>query len=332
MLQSTTISFLKDKKNLLAFSAGGDSTALFFLLLENDLPFDIAIVNYNRREQAKEEVTYAKALAKRYKKLCFVLDAPKITKNFEAYARKIRYDFFETLIKEHGYDTLLTAHHLGDRLEWFLRQLCKGSGCVELAGMQKMQTRNGYTLIRPLLDVTKEEILAYLKQNSIVYFHDETNDDETYERNFFRHNFAAPLLKRYAKGVKQSFSYIDEDISSLCDTTPFALIGDFAYKQATNPLADMRSIDRFFKQNDHSITANEKTLLKQMENTLIARKYLVVFYKGYIFIAPYDTTQERMPKDFKEECRKLAIEPKLRHYLYRNETVYKKIKSLTQAT
>ena len=56
-------SVIKNQKNLLAFSAGIDSSALFFLLLEQNIPFDIAIVNYNQREQSKEEVSYAKELA-----------------------------------------------------------------------------------------------------------------------------------------------------------------------------------------------------------------------------------------------------------------------------
>ena len=56
-------SAIQNQKNLLAFSAGVDSSALFFLLLEQNIPFDIAIVNYNLRVQSKDEVFYAKNLA-----------------------------------------------------------------------------------------------------------------------------------------------------------------------------------------------------------------------------------------------------------------------------
>ena len=59
---------IKNQKNLLAFSAGIDSSALFFLLIEKDIPFDIAIVNYNLRAQSNDEVSYAKELAKKYNK------------------------------------------------------------------------------------------------------------------------------------------------------------------------------------------------------------------------------------------------------------------------
>jgi tRNA(Ile)-lysidine synthase len=155
---------LKSSKNLLAFSAGVDSTALFFLLLESDIKFDIAIVNYNLRTQSKLEVQYAKDLAKKYNKKIFIkeIDKNEVDKikqnNFEAKAREIRYDFFLTCIDENSYDTLLMAHHLGDRLEWFLMQLSKGAGLYELAGMKSVEKRDSYSLIRPLLHVSKDEL------------------------------------------------------------------------------------------------------------------------------------------------------------------------------
>ena len=66
MLQQKTKELLKNSKNLLAFSAGGDSTALLFLLLDNNIQFDIAIVDYGIRKQSKDEVAYAQELAKQY--------------------------------------------------------------------------------------------------------------------------------------------------------------------------------------------------------------------------------------------------------------------------
>ena len=64
-------SVIKNQKNLLAFSAGVDSVALFFLLLEQNISFDIAIVDYNLRAQSKDEISYAKELAFKYNKFTF---------------------------------------------------------------------------------------------------------------------------------------------------------------------------------------------------------------------------------------------------------------------
>ena len=70
-LDNETLKTLKQTKNLLAFSGGGDSVALFFLLLQNDIEFDIAIVDYGVREQSILEVEYAKELAATHNKKCY---------------------------------------------------------------------------------------------------------------------------------------------------------------------------------------------------------------------------------------------------------------------
>ncbi|WP_321777593.1 tRNA lysidine(34) synthetase TilS [Sulfurimonas sp.] len=211
MLEISSLKTLKDKKNLLAFSAGVDSTALFFLLLKHNIKFDIAIVNYGQRTQAKEEIDYAKKLASTNRLTCHTLDALRIDTNFEHKAREIRYDFFEELITTYHYDNLLTAHHLGDRFEWMLMQFCKGAGCAELAGMRSEENRKFYTLVRPLLKFEKKELYNYLNINNIKYFEDKSNLDEDIKRNSFRHNFASPLLNKYRDGIKKSFEYLDED-------------------------------------------------------------------------------------------------------------------------
>ena len=85
------LSHLRDKKNLLAFSAGVDSSALFFLLVENHIKFDIAIVNYGTRENSDKEEAHAKVLAKTHKLFCHSIKAPKFDTHFEKQARDFRY-------------------------------------------------------------------------------------------------------------------------------------------------------------------------------------------------------------------------------------------------
>ena len=317
---------LEDKKNLLAFSAGVDSTALFFLLLEHNISFDIAIVDYGTREQSKEEVAYAKELAKIHNLTCFLHQAPKIKHNFEATARDIRYTFFEELIKKHHYDNLLTAHHLGDRLEWMLMQFCKGAGCVELSGMQSIAARDGYTLIRPLLAYDKSDLLAYLTRGGHRYFQDASNTDERYLRNTFRKEFATPLLERYKEGIRRSFAYIDKDRELLESNITPSLHGEFAYFKTISPRVDMRVIDKYFKSLGHLITSHEKELLLHESCVVIGREFVVARHKEFVFIAPY--LQTTMPKAFKEKMRKLGIEPKLRGYLSHNDDVVELIVSL----
>jgi len=315
MLHNKTKEALQTTKNLLAFSAGGDSTALLFILLENNIKFDIAIVDYGIREQSKKEVAYAKALAKQYNFTCNIHQAKEIASNFEANARKTRYDFFETLIQEHHYDTLLTAHHLGDRFEWMLMQFCKGAGCAELAGMQEKVQRSDYMLYRPLLHVDKQELLEYLHVNNIKYFEDKSNLDEKYKRNTFRHNYTKPLLEKYLQGIKKSFEYIDADVHDLIQNSPLKKINELAYfKKTPTTRNDIYLIDKYLKSLNHLMSGNEKKLLQEKQTVVIGRKYIVTTMRDYVCIAPH-IKAANMPKSFKEKMRLLHVEPKLRGYL-----------------
>jgi len=315
MLKNKTKEELQTTKNLLAFSAGGDSTALLFLLLENNIVFDIAIVDYGLRAQSKEEVSYAKALAKQYGFTCNVYQAKEIEANFEANARKIRYDFFETLIQEHSYDTLLTAHHLGDRFEWMLMQFCKGAGCAELAGMKEKTKRNDYILYRPLLHVDKQELLEYLHVKEIKYFEDESNLDEKYRRNTFRHTYTKPLLQEYLQGIKKSFEYIDADVQDLIQDSPLKKINELVcFKKTPTSRNDIYLIDKYLKSRNHLMSGDEKKLLQEKQTAVIGRKYIVTTVSNYVCIAPY-VKAKNMPKNFKEKMRLLHVEPRLRGYL-----------------
>ena len=313
MLQNSQL--LKESKNLLAFSGGGDSTALFFLLLEHNIQFDIAIVDYALRMQSKEEVAYAKALAKKYNLRCYLHNAKNIISNFEANARKIRYDFFETIIKEHNYTTLLTAHHLGDRFEWMLMQFCKGAGCAELTGMQSISQRNGYKLYRPLLHLDKSDLLEYLHRRDIQYFEDESNNDEKYRRNSFRKLHTTPLLQEYKEGIQRSFAYMDEDVTTLIQTSELKSCNQLAYFQTTgSKRSDIFAIDKYLKSKGHIITAKERALLKEEKSLVLGRKYIVVWHRNFLFIAPF-IKAKNMDKRVKEKMRLLKIDPKLRGYL-----------------
>jgi len=102
------LTHLKYENNLLAFSAGIDSSALFFLLLENNIKFDIAIVDYGIRNESKKEVAHAKALAKKHKLFCHSIEAPKFDTHFEKKARDFRYEFFDSLVtieRQHTHST-----------------------------------------------------------------------------------------------------------------------------------------------------------------------------------------------------------------------------------
>ena len=329
MLKQSSLHLLKEKRNLLAFSGGADSSALFFLLRENNIVFDIAIIDYGIREQSKEEVHYAQELADRYSLKCHLLTSPLLLKNFESQARAVRYNFFSSLTKEYNYENLLTAHHLGDRFEWMLMQFTKGAGCVELAGMKEHERREDYALIRPLLHLDKSELLKYIREKQIQFFEDETNLNENIKRNSFRHKYSNPLLKKFLGGIKKSFDYIDEDRDELIEDIKVQTIESFAYFKSTdNQRADIFAIDKYLKKKSYMPSSSERELLKNKTVVNLGRRFLINQQHGYVFIMPCVGESLSMPKNFKEECRILKIEPKLRSFLYQNQDVFLKVKDL----
>ena len=310
-------SAIRNQKNLLAFSAGVDSSALFFLLLENNIPFDIAIVNYNLRAQSKKEISYAKELAHKYKKEIFIYETKlESNSNFEKKARDIRYAFFDEIIKEHHYVNLITAHQLNDKLEWFMMQLSKGAGLVELIGFNEFEHKENYQIYKPLLNISKDELEKYLLENNHKYFVDQSNFDEKYKRNFFRHNFSDKFINNFNKGIKKSFEYLQKDLDSLdIQNKPLKKIKDLEiFLNQKDDNLNIRTIDLSLKRRGILLSfANRNEILKQKEIS-ISNKINISINEDYIFIAP--KVEIIMDKEFKESCRIEKIPKNIRPYIF----------------
>ncbi|RLA69053.1 MAG: tRNA lysidine(34) synthetase TilS [Epsilonproteobacteria bacterium] len=313
------ISLLLNKKNLLAFSSGIDSSALFFLLIENNIKFDIAIIDYGLREQSKEEILHAKALAKKYKLFCHNIKAPKFDTHFEKQARDFRYEFFESLISIEGYDTLLTAHQLNDQLEWMLMRLSKGAGVSELLGLSAFTKKDTYTLVRPLLDYSKEELLGYLKEHDHPYFIDESNSDEKYERNAFRKQFSDPLMAKYKEGIKRSFEYLKKDKEEL-EKGFETLYSEKALRviKLHTPISKIKATDLALKALGYLLSASQRKEIEKEESLVIGGEWAIARQDNLLYITPYVSAE--MPKAFKEACRVKKIPAKVRPYIF-NENI-----------
>lgn len=310
-------SAIRNQKNLLAFSAGVDSTALFFLLLKQNISFDIAIVDYNLRIQSKDEISYAKELAIKYNKKIFIKNIKlENNSNFEKTARDIRYKFFEEIIFENSYENLITAHQLNDKLEWFFMQLSKGAGLVELIGFNEFEQKENYKIYKPLLNITKDELEIYLKENNHKYFIDYSNFDEKYKRNYFRHNFANKFLEEFSNGVKKSFEYLQNDLNSLnIQINPIKKIEELEiFTNQKDDNLNIRTIDLSLKKRGFLLSSSQRDeILKQKEIT-ICHKVNISIKEDYIWIVPSSTTT--MDKKFKEKCRLLKIPQNIRAYLF----------------
>lgn len=315
LLFTAHCSLLTKTKNLLAFSAGIDSSALFFLLLESNIPFDIALVNYGTRANSDVEEAHAIALADTYGKKCYTVKAPQFKSNFEANARAFRYGYFEEIITKEGYDVLLTAHQLNDRLEWFLMRLAKGAGVSELTGMEVITDKTTYQIIRPLLHIPKTALQRYMDQNNFPYFIDESNQDEKYERNRFRKEYADTLIESYADGIARSFSYLERDKQSLNMHYEVLYAKDqLRILRLYAPEAKAHAADKMLKMLGYLLSAAQRKEIQKENSIVIGGKWAVEVQNNLLYIAPYIT--ENMSKSFKEKCRVHKIPAKVRGYCY----------------
>lgn len=321
---------LKEGKVLLAFSGGVDSTALFHLLLENSIAFDIAHVNYHTRPSSDHEALSAQQLAQSHGLHCYVHSCRLSGSNFEHHARIQRYQFFEYLIKKYHYPYLLTAHQLNDRLEWLMMQLCRGSGLPELLGVKSMDRRGDITLIRPLLQHDRQEIEEYLNEHQLSHFIDESNHDEKYTRNRFRQQFSTPLMREHTDALRRSFRYLEEDNETLIEKIDFQTCGELSWVKNPNSVRSLiYGTDKHLKSLGILMSGSEKESLKKEKSCVISRKYVVSIEENMTFISPYHPNVI-MDKGFKEECRKLKINPKLRGFLYGSPQAYTAIRRLKE--
>ena len=191
---------------LLALSGGADSVALLSLLCDyakkHSAPLAVAHVNHKLRgADADADRDFCRDLAVKHDLPFYLLEtdvarlAAEHHRGIEEEARIVRYDFFASLMEAHGIPLLVTAHHADDNAETVLLHLTRGSGLRGLAGIAPVRDFGSGKLIRPLLSVTKEEILAFCEAKGLAYVTDATNDDTDYARNRIRHKVIPELCR-----------------------------------------------------------------------------------------------------------------------------------------
>lgn len=196
----------KDAGVLLAFSGGADSSALLHILDQQakQYGFSLTLVHVNhgiRGKEADRDEAFCKKTAERYGYPIFITraDLPALAKEhkrgLEEEARRLRYEVFARVMDETGAKILVTAHHADDNLETVLFRLSRGSSLKGLCGIAPTRPFGKGHLVRPLLGVSKEEILAYCREQKIDFVEDSTNAELSYSRNFIRRKLV-PDFKR----------------------------------------------------------------------------------------------------------------------------------------
>ncbi len=134
--------------------------------------------------------------------------------NLEANARSARYDALMRMADHHDCRYIASAHHADDQIETLLMNLMRGSGLWAMGGMRASTTLRHRTLIRPMLAVTRDEIMALLDRASLAWRDDETNADTGYTRNRIRHELV-PVLRSIDPGIAEHAAQWAGDLSGL---------------------------------------------------------------------------------------------------------------------
>ena len=317
MISQNALDRLSSGANLLAFSHGVDSTALFYILDKAGVKFDLAIVDHNVREQSKFEVESAKELASKFGKKIYVKSVILDRSNFEKNAREARYEFFGEICQKYGYENLILAHQFDDKFEWFLMQLGKGAGLKELFGMSELERREHFWLVRPLLKLRKKELQNYLDERGLRYFVDETNLEGKLKRSFVRLNFSEPFLDEYFSGVKKSFEFLEADRQILLPNITKIDDEIFIIKNDSNVV---RGVDVAAKELNVLLSKAQKdelsTNLAKQTSVVLSGKIAVGYANEYILVTPF--CKAVMPKEFKERARILRLPAINRGYLFTN--------------
>ena len=201
---------------VIGVSGGPDSMALLYILNEfknkMDLNIICAHVNHNKRKESEQEKI---DLENYCKKNNITFEYIKVTNwgddNFHNEARSVRYNFFEELVYNYGAKYLMTAHQGDDLIETILMRIVRGSTLKGYSGFSRIVDKGDYKIIRPLITVTKDEILKFDEKNGIQYAIDESNNEDHYTRNRYRHT-VLPFLKQEEPNIHKKFLKFSETL------------------------------------------------------------------------------------------------------------------------
>lgn len=190
-------------------SAGPDSMFLLNALLLLRKKYNIKIINAHVNHNVRKESDSEEKFLMNY---CInhnvFFESMKIEEysqdNFHNQARNIRYNFFLDIVNKYDAKYLMTAHHGDDLIETILMRIVRGSTLKGYSGFESVTNSNGFTIVRPLIHLTKDYIKNYDDMNNIPYVIDKSNYKNKYTRNRYRMNIL-PFLKEEDSHVHEKF-------------------------------------------------------------------------------------------------------------------------------
>lgn len=230
-------------------SGGADSIALLFSLwlLRDKLGITVSAAHFNHRlrgEESDRDEAFVRQFCAKFDIALVVGDRQVVAgkKGLEAAARDARYAFLRTLPGK-----IATAHTANDNAETVLMHLVRGTGLKGLGGISPINGK----LIRPMLEITRQEVMDFLAEYHLEYVTDSSNETDAFLRNRIRHHVMPDLLlenPRFAENVSAMALRLREDEQTLCDFAHAEPLPDIpALRQMPQALRS-RALSRFLEQ------------------------------------------------------------------------------------
>lgn len=198
----------KERRYIVALSGGADSVALFTVLRELGYKIVAAHCNFHLRgEESLRGENFCHTLCEKSAVRLHTVhfdtrnEAASHGESLEMAARRLRYEWFEHLRRKVGAGGVCVAHHRGDNVETLLLNLIRGTGVNGLTGMDYRRDH----ILRPLLGVSRTDIIAYLSNNGQNYVDDSSNTDTNIKRNCVRHELL-PLMRRLNPSIETTIT------------------------------------------------------------------------------------------------------------------------------
>lgn len=203
---------LAEEPILAGVSGGPDSMALAEILYRLGARLEVAHVNYHKRPTALRDERIVRDWCIAHDVPFHLLDAGTPEGNFQAWARDERYEWFEKLMQQRKIKTLAVAHQKDDVLETWQMQKERHILC-ECYGLAKSTVKNGQKRLRPLLQLSKDELEKFCQVCNIPYGIDESNLSDDYLRNRIRHSTIEKMSEDQKEAVLAEIASANEELA-----------------------------------------------------------------------------------------------------------------------
>ncbi|MFH0941387.1 MAG: tRNA lysidine(34) synthetase TilS [Candidatus Omnitrophota bacterium] len=202
------------EKVVVAVSGGPDSIALLHVLRALNarlcLKLYVAHLDHSLRKDSRKDLIFVKKAAEGLNIPFYgaVLDVRRIEKqaSLEDALRKLRYNFILAACKKIRSKKIALGHTKDDQAETVLMRMLRGSGLHGLSAILPKRDLNGCQVVRPLIEVTKSDVLRYLAAHKVPFKLDLTNFEDRFMRNKIRNNLLPLLEKQYNPNIKEVLS------------------------------------------------------------------------------------------------------------------------------